>query len=105
MIYMYIHIVVFESSMLQPSFVEIGSPVLEKKIFKGFYHIWAWRPSWSCDLDYLYIHWFPLPIDFFHIEFLIGQAVLEEKIIEIVDGRTDGRRTDAGSWPSYKLTL
>ena len=17
--------------------------------FKGFYHIWAWRPSWSCD--------------------------------------------------------
>ena len=32
-------------------------------IFKGFYHIWAWRPSWSCDLDYLYTHWFPLPID------------------------------------------
>ena len=21
--------------------------VLEKKIFKGFYHVWAWRPSWS----------------------------------------------------------
>ena len=19
--------------------------------FKGFYHIWAWRPSWSCDPD------------------------------------------------------
>ena len=18
---------------------------------KGFYHIWAWRPSWSCDPD------------------------------------------------------
>ena len=46
-----------------PSFVEISPPVLEKKIFKGFYHIWAWRPSWSCDLDFLYIHWFPLPID------------------------------------------
>ena len=30
---------------------------------KGFYHIWAWRPSWSCDLDFLYTHWFPLPID------------------------------------------
>ena len=38
-----------------PSFVEIGSPILEKKIFKCFYHIWAWRRSWSCDLDYLYI--------------------------------------------------
>ena len=32
-----------------PSFVEIGLPVPEKKIFKGFYHIWVWRPSWSCD--------------------------------------------------------
>ena len=31
------------------SFKIIGHPVLEKKIFKGFYHIWAWRPSWSCD--------------------------------------------------------
>ena len=30
---------------------------------KGFYHIWAWWPSWSCDLDYLYIYWFPIPID------------------------------------------
>ena len=29
---------------------------------KGFYHIWAWQPSWSCDLDFLYTHWFPLPI-------------------------------------------
>ena len=23
--------------------------VLEKKIFKGFYHIWAWQPFWSMD--------------------------------------------------------
>ena len=30
---------------------------------KGFYHIWAWWPFWSCDLDFLYTHWFPLPID------------------------------------------
>ena len=26
--------------------MEIGLPVPEK-IFKGFYHIWAWQPSWS----------------------------------------------------------
>ena len=32
-----------------PSFVEIGTPVPEKKIFEGYYYIWAWRPSWSCD--------------------------------------------------------
>ena len=24
-----------------------------KRILKGFYHIWAWRPSWSCDQDHL----------------------------------------------------
>ena len=22
------------------------------RYLKGFYHIWAWWPSWSCDLDY-----------------------------------------------------
>ena len=25
--------------------------VPRKKIFKVFYHIWAWQPSWSCDLQ------------------------------------------------------
>ena len=59
-----------------PCFVEIGSPVPEKKILKGFYHIWAWRPSWSCDLDYLYIHWLTHPIDVSHKKFaLIGQVL------------------------------
>ena len=43
-----------------PSFVEIGQPVPEEKIFEGFYQIWAWQPSWSCDLDYLYTHWLPI---------------------------------------------
>ena len=46
-----------------PSFVEIGPPVPEKNIFYGFYHIWAWRPSLSCDLDHLYKLSFPLPKD------------------------------------------
>ena len=34
-----------------PSFMKIGPAVPDKKIFKGFYHIWARRPSWLCDLD------------------------------------------------------
>ena len=29
-----------------------ASSFLEKKIFKGFYHIWAWRPSWSMDSNH-----------------------------------------------------
>ena len=32
-----------------PSFVEIGLPVRRRRFLKGFYHKWAWRPSWSCD--------------------------------------------------------
>ena len=32
------------------------------KDFESFYHIWAWRPSWSCELDHLYILTFDLPI-------------------------------------------
>ena len=35
------------------------SSVLEKKIFKGFYYIWAWRPSWSTDHDYFSNRLFP----------------------------------------------
>ena len=25
-----------------------------EKDFKVFFYIWAWRSSWSCDLDYSY---------------------------------------------------
>ena len=32
------------------------SPLVSEKIFEGFYHIWAWRPSWSCDLDFINIY-------------------------------------------------
>ena len=47
------HLVVLEYSMLRTKFQghqPFGS--LEED-FKGFYHLWAWRPSWSCDLNYL----------------------------------------------------
>ena len=49
--------------MLHTKFHEIGQPVLEKKIFSGFYHIWAWRPSWSCDLDFVIKLSSHLPMD------------------------------------------
>ena len=67
-----------------PSFVEIGQPVLEKKIFERF-------------LPYMGMA-------------LIGQSVSEEKIFEnggrrTTDGRTTDGRTDDGAWVYYKLTL
>ena len=66
-----------------PSFIIIGLLVLEKEIFKGFYHIWAWPPSWSCDLYHLYKLSFPLPKKAPHeIRALIGQEVSEKKMFE-----------------------
>ena len=37
------------------------SSVLEKIFFKGFYHIWAWRPFWSMDGNYFSNLSFPCP--------------------------------------------
>ena len=75
-----------------PSFVEIGPPVLEKKIFKGFYHIWAWRSSWSCYLDFLYTCWFPLPIDaLYKIWLWLAKRFQRRRSLKMVDdGRTTG---------------
>ena len=35
--------------------------VLEKKFFTGFYHIWAWQPSWSMDSNHFSNLSFPCP--------------------------------------------
>ena len=40
------------------SFFKI-SPLVPEKIFKGFYHIWTWWPSWSCDQHH--VNKFPSP--------------------------------------------
>ena len=42
-------------------------------MFEGFYHIFAWRPSWCCFLDHLFELSFPLPMEAPMIE----QAVSE----------------------------
>ena len=49
-----------ESQMLHTKFREKD---LEKKIFDWFYHIWVWRPSWTCDPDFVIKLSFPLSID------------------------------------------
>ena len=33
----------------------------EEDFLKVFFHIWAWRPSWSCDQDAANKISFPLP--------------------------------------------
>ena len=69
-----------------PSFKIIGLLVLEKKIFKGFYHISAWRPSWSCDLDHLYKLSFPLPKEAPHKIWLwLAKRFQRRRCLNIVD--------------------
>ena len=33
----------------------------EVDLFQGFYHIWAWRPSWSCDHHHISKFHFHVP--------------------------------------------
>ena len=35
----------------------------EEDFLVFFYHIWAWRPSWSCDPDFAIKLSFHLPMD------------------------------------------
>ena len=54
-----------------------------RRFLRGFYHIWAWRPSWSCPVNKLS---FPLPMDAPN-----KISTSEKKIFEIVDD-DDGQR-------------
>ena len=66
------------------SFLEISPP---EKNFEGFYHITAWRSSWSCDPDAANKLSFSLPKETPHTIFgLISQVVSEENFFENVNG-------------------
>ena len=47
--------------MLHTKIRENQSAGSGEDFFKVFYHIWAWRPSWSCDPDAANKLSFPLP--------------------------------------------
>ena len=46
--------------MLHAKFQDHRISVSGEEDFEGCYHILAWRPSWSCDLEHLYTLSFPL---------------------------------------------
>ena len=82
-----------------PSFVEIGPPVLDKNIFSGFYHIWAWRPSWSCDLDFAIKLEMPLPKEASHkISTWSAKRFQRRRSLKLLT-MTDGRRTQGHLTP------
>ena len=49
--------------MLHTMFQDHRSIGSGEKDFYGFYHIWAWRPSWSCDQDRFNNCSFPRPLE------------------------------------------
>ena len=74
------NLVVLEHLMLHTKFQ--GRLVPEKKIFKIFYHIWTWRPSWSWDQDRLNKLSFPCPKEAPYEIWLIGPVVSEDKMFK-----------------------
>ena len=72
----------------------------------GFYHILAWRPSWSCDPDAANKLSFPLPKEAPHKIWLgSGKRFRRRKCLKMWTTTYDeDGRTDAGAWVYYKLT-
>ena len=90
-----------------PSFKIIGLLVLEKKIFKGFYHIWAWRPSWSCDLYHLPKLSFPLPKEDSHeIWHLLAERFQRRCLkIMVIYMRADLTKGSLGHFSSFYVII
>ena len=50
--------------MLHAKFQVLYNSGSEEEFLKFFTrYIWAWRPSWKCDLDHIYKFSFPLSMD------------------------------------------
>ena len=76
--------------------------VLEKKIFEGFYHIWAWRPSWISDQNHFSYFSFPQYLDAtYEIWLHLAQWFQRRSCLKV--WTDDGRRTDDGGLPYYKF--
>ena len=74
-----------------------------EKILSVFYHIWAWRPSWSCDPDFAIKLSFPLPMDAPHKIWLSSAKRFQRRRC-LKLWTTDDGRTDAGPYVYYKIT-
>ena len=88
--------------MLHAKFQDHWTSGLGQEYFLRFHHIWAWLPSFSCDLDYLIKLTFPPFKEALHVfRFLLAKHFL--RCFDIVDDDNDD--DDAGAWVYYKITL
>ena len=66
-----------------------------RRFLKGFYHIWAWRPSRSCDQDHLNKLLFPHPKESpYEIWVQLAPWFQRRRCLKMLTD--DGRTTDAG---------
>ena len=83
-----------------------------RRFFKGFYHIWAWRLSWSMDCDHFSILSFPQNTEAPHeIWATLAQRLQKRSRLKmLINGRThrstDGRQTksdhNSSSWAQLR---
>ena len=79
--------------------------VPEKKIYLGFYHIWAWWPSWSCDQDHLSKHLFPHPIEApYEIWIWLALWFLRRRCLKSVDDYDDNDDDGPRRRPTYPIS-
>ena len=93
-------LVAFEHPMLHTKF-QSHQPFGSGEDFLRFLHIWAWRPSWSCDQDRLNKFSFPRPKE---APYEIGPVVSEEKMLENVDIHTTYIHTYGRRRPAYLIS-
>ena len=76
----------------------------EEDFWRVFYHIWAWRPSWSCDPDAANKLSFPLPKEAPHKIWLwLAKRFQRRRSLKLFT-TDDGRRTD-GRTPDHGYTI
>ena len=66
--------------MLLTKFRENRPAGSEEDFLKGFYHIWAWRPSWSCDQHHVKQIFISLYLKAFIQNLVQNGPVVSEKI-------------------------
>ena len=97
--------VVLEHPMLHAKFQGHRPFGFGEEDFYGFYHKWAWRPSWSCDQDRLNKLSFPYPMETpYEIWLESSKWFLRRRRLKSVDDRQTDRRTDGRRRPTYPIT-